>query len=246
MVTLENEEIQREVLKSGVYLGFTKHRCMEAYDGSQNKNGPNLYQCYKCQKWEPKHRSSECQDTQKCVWCGSNHPHKNCQHFQNKDRANAKFANCGGGHPGWSQECGKYRKAAQNTAKTTAAKIVSSSSVNEGTLVTIIDSIKACIAIMVANVVTRAILDLRDDEKRSHEGEVRAEPSDIALKIGKDTVEALNGQKILPSGKPIVVTEVHITVGKGVFPHDNFPLLSQATSAPQSELAANVRSASGT
>ena len=117
---------------------------------------------------------------------------------------------------------------------------MSSSSVSDGTLVTIVDSIKACIAVVVADVVTRAILNLREDEKRSREGGGRAKPSDIALKIGKDTVEAINGQKILPSGKPIVVAEVQKTVWEGVFPSDNFPLLSQATSMPQSELVNNV------
>jgi hypothetical protein len=123
---------------------------------------------------------------------------------------------------------------------------VSSSLVSEGILVTIVDSIKACIAVVIAEVVTKAILNLRDDGKRSCEGRGRAKPSDIALKIGKDTVEVLNGQKILPSGKPIVVAEVQKKIWEGVFPHDNFPLLGQATSASQSELVDNARSTNGT
>ena len=167
------------------------------------------------------------------MWCSLEHPHNECTLFQNRNKDASKCANCGGTHPAWSHECDHYRKAAQASAKSTAARIVGSSSINEGTLTAAINDIKESIVLVVAEVVSRAILKTREDEARSRESREKVPPRDIVLLISRDTVEAMNRRQTLSAGKPLVVAEIERKVWKGIHPQDEIPLSSQATASPQ-------------
>ena len=56
-VVLENEETLKRVLKDGVFLGYTRHKCIlpfgRSIDGNAKSTEQTIGQCFKCQKWNP-------------------------------------------------------------------------------------------------------------------------------------------------------------------------------------------------
>ena len=243
-VGLENEESAKRVLKDGVYLGYTKHKCIPPFDRSTNRNDRTIGQCYKCQKWDPKHSNSNCQGVRACLWCAADHFHKECPLFQARDRDGAKCANCKGAHPAWSQSCPHYTEASQSSTRVTAAKVVSSSSTSKADLDAAVATNKAaidsamevlwqCLASVLATAVTRSILDLRADEKRTAEAGTRVSTADLVMRIATDTVKTMNECRPLQVSTPIEAAEMQKTVWKSLFPQAEFPATSRASSTPQ-------------
>ena len=232
IVCLENGEAQKDALWNGVYLGWTVHRCMEAFDSQQQGTADTIRQCFKCQKWDPDHTSTQCKGTRACLWCSADHFHKECPHFKGKDRANAKCANCNEAHPAWSKSCAAFTTATKNSPKVTASRVVSSASISrkgvEEELKTAMAKLWDHMANMVSFVVSKAILDLEAELKKP-----KVNRGELVLKTTANTVRAIKEcGPLLPNGTP-EVSGVQQNVWKMIFPQNAFPHPTQASSTPQ-------------
>lgn len=94
-----HEDDLKEVIESGVILGYTKHR-VELY-----RELPVILQCYKCQAFG--HKYQDCKNEFKCLRCGGNHNHKNCI----KPKEEKKCVNCGGDHVALYKGCPAFKEA---------------------------------------------------------------------------------------------------------------------------------------
>ena len=82
-IGLEDEGTMKRVLKDGVFLGYTKHKCDPYFDRNRAGNtDQSINQCYNCQKWDPKHTRTNCPGVRACLWCAVDHFHKDCPLFQ--------------------------------------------------------------------------------------------------------------------------------------------------------------------
>ena len=65
---------------------------------------PEPLRCFKCQMFG--HHQSVCRRTEKCGVCAQPHPTKQClDKIRNKEKVEAKCANCGGKHHTWNPTC---------------------------------------------------------------------------------------------------------------------------------------------
>ena len=233
IICLENEETQKRVLRSGVFLGFQHHKCIEAVDKGQGPSAAGPNQCFKCQKWNPDHTSAQCKGQRACVWCSADHFHRDCPHFQNKDRELAKCANCNEAHPSWSHSCVAFAAASKSVPKVTAAKVVGSASMSrtelEASLDTAMSRLWDHLASVVSIVVSRAVLDLEAELKKP-----KVSRGELVLKTTANTVKAIKDCGLLHSNRPQEVADVQQKVWKDIFPHSVFPSISQASSTPHS------------
>ena len=231
IITLENEESQKQVLRGGVFLGYQHHKCIEVVEKGQGSSSTSIKQCFKCQKWNPDHTSAQCKGQRACVWCSADHFHRECPHFQNKDREHAKCANCNGAHPSWSHSCVSFDMASKSASKATAAKLVSSASVSGADLETSIEAAMSKLWVHLANVVSlvvsRAVLDLEVELKKP-----RVNRGELVLKTTANTVKAMRDCGLLHPNGPTEVAGVQQKIWKDIFPQTDFPHISQASSTP--------------
>ena len=237
LITLENEETQKRVLREGIFLGFTHHRCEPPHDKPRDGGfASNISQCFRCQKWDPDHSSGQCTAKRACLWCGAEHPHKECPHFQERNKGQAKCANCNEAHPAWSKTCQAFQTASQRSTKTSAARIVSSSSVSKAELDTAVElavniamgKIWESLAVVISTVVSKAVLDLNEELKKKS----KVDRGEMAMKATANTVKAIKDCGLLHPSRPIEVMGVQKAVWKDVFPQASFPNSYQASSAP--------------
>ena len=187
--------------------------------------------------------------------CVVDHFHKDCPLFQARDKNGAKCANCKGAHPSWSKSCPQYTEAVQRSTRVSAAKVVSSSSTSKADLDAAVaknkadlDTAKAtnraeidsamgmlwqCLANVLATAVTRSILDLRAEEKRAAEAGTRVSTTELVMRTAASTARAMNECRPLQVSTPIEAAEMQKTVWKSLFPQEEFPTASRASSAPQ-------------
>ena len=233
IITLENEESQRRVIHSGVFLGCQLHRCIEAVEKSQNGSPGVIRQCFRCQKWDPDHTSAQCKGQRACVWCGKDHFHRDCPHFQTKDRAHAKCANCNEAHPSWSHTCVAFEAASKAAPKASAARVVASSSMSrtevKESMGAAMSELLGHLANIVAVVVSRAVLDLEAEIRKP-----KVSRGELVLKTTANTVKAIKDCGLPHTNGSLEVTNVQQSVWKDIFPQDAFPLISQASSTPLS------------
>ena len=231
IICLESEEIQKRLLRSGVFLGFQHHKCVEAHDGGRVASTENVNQCFRCQRWNPNHTSSQCKERRACVWCAGDHFHRDCTHFQNRDKEHAKCANCNEAHPSWSHSCVAFNTASKTATKTTAAKIVGSSSVSKSEVETALAAAMSELWMHLANivsvVVSRAVLDLEAEIRKP-----KVNKGELVLKATANTVRAIKDCGLLHPNRQIEVTDVQQHVWKDIFPQTPFPNISQACSTP--------------
>ena len=233
IICLENEETQKRVLKEGIFLGFTHHKCEEARAKQRHDRADNpTSQCYRCQKWNPDHTSKDCKAKQACLWCGSEHFHKECPHFQNRDMNNAKCANCNEAHPAWSKSCSAYIVASQSQPRISAANIVSSNSVSRSDLDQEMKKDKRqlweSMALVISTIVSRSLLDLNEELKKP-----KVDRGALTMQVTTNAVKAIKECGLLDSSSSIEVAGVQQNVWKNVFPQTPFPHPSQADSTPQ-------------
>ena len=233
IIGLENEETQKRVVRSGVFLGFQHHKCVEAFDRRPGNSAAGINQCFRCQRWNPDHTSAQCKGQRACVWCGDDHFHRECPHFQNKNREKAKCANCKEAHPSWSHSCVAFEAASKTVPKASAAKIVGSASISrsecETSLQIAMSALWGHIARVVSVVVSRAVLDLEVELKKP-----KVNRGELVLKATANTVKAIKDCGLQQSNKPLEVTDVQQKVWKDIFPQAAFPGISQASSTPHS------------
>ena len=124
------------------------------------------------------------------LWCGAEHTHRDCPHFQNRDMGNAKCANCNEAHPAWSNNCKAFLTATQSPSKASAAKIVGSTSVSRKDLETELNNAKAKIwesfAQIVSTVVSKAVLDLNEELKKP-----KVDRGALVKNVASNTVRAI-------------------------------------------------------
>ena len=231
---LENEETLKRVLKDGVLLGYTKHKCIPSHDRNNPVGADKaITQCFRCQKWDPKHGNSNCQGVRACLWCAADHFHKECPLFQTKNKTAAKCANCQGAHASWDKNCPSYIEASKRSPQLTAARVVSSSSLTKADLDTAMTKLWHCLAGVMATVVTRSILDLRAEEKKATDAGTRVNTAELVMMTAKGTARTMNEFKPLQVSKPIEAAEMQETVWKALFPTADFPGSSKASLTPQ-------------
>ena len=231
LICLENEETQKRVLRNGIFLGLELRRCEPAYEKSRDGSAENCpSQCFRCQKWNPNHSSGQCSEKRACLWCAEEHPHKDCPHFQSRDKGKAKCANCNEAHPAWTKTCRAFLSASQSLAKPSTAKIVGSASVSRTDLDARVEMAMGAIweplVMIIATVVSKAVLDLNEDLKKG-----KVDQWGLALNATKNTVRAVKEYGLLDPSRLKEVTGVQQSVWKDVFPQIPFPHSSQAGSA---------------
>ena len=231
IVCLDSEDTQRRVLKDGIFLGFQHHKCVEALEKGRGDTGNSINQCYKCQKWDPDHTSGQCKARRACVWCGDDHFHRECSHFQSKSRENAKCANCNEAHPAWSKSCAAFIAASKNSSQASAAKVVSSATVGRADLQAEIKMAMAALwgslARVISTVVSKSLLDLDAEQKKP-----KMNRGDLAMKTTAHTVRAIKECGLLHPNSSLEVAGVQEAVWKELFPQATFPQPSQASSTP--------------
>ena len=233
---LENEETLKRVLKGGLLLGFTKHKCIPVFDRRNSEQAEQpISQCFKCQKWDPKHTNSNCQGVRACLWCAADHFHKECPLFQARNKENAKCVNCKGAHPAWSKSCPSYTEASQCSTKVTAARVVSSSSISKADLDTAMGELWKSLAGVIATVAARSVLDLRAEEERAAEAGSKVSGTMLAKKVAATTTKTMNECRPLQVSRPLEVTEMQKLVWKALFPQVDFPAAGKASSTPHKE-----------
>ena len=250
MITLENEDTQKQVLRHGVHIGYKHHNTAECHEKNKGNRGISISQCYNCQEWDPGHRRMQCDKKRACVWCSEDHFHKECPHFQKKDRTHAKCANCKEAHPAWSHECVAYQAATSSSTKATAVQVVRSNSITrteldtemqtlrsnsitredfETQMQTAIANVWKTFATVMSTVVSRAVLELEDERKKP-----RPSMSELVRKNTANTVKAIMDCGLLPPNMALEVTEVQRNVWKDIYPQDEYSSSSQGSATPHS------------
>ena len=154
---LKEEGKKKQLLKNGIYLDQMHFKCVPAKEDTERKM---VFQCWNCQQWND-HKTFDCKNKVKCVICAGEHRKSDCP----KQKSEAVCANCGGNHAAWSTDCPTYQSevAKKKTYASATADSVSSPSLLTETIEPIIKeilkTIKRQIAVVVAEVVSRAFLD---------------------------------------------------------------------------------------
>ena len=133
-----------------------------------------------------------------------------------------------------------FISATQNSAKTTAARVVASASVTKKDLETSLqkerDIIWASLVKVIAAVVSKAVLDLNEEIKKP-----KVDKGGLILKVTSNSVRAIKECGLLHPSGSIEVAEVQKEVWKDVFPQTAFPYPSQADSTPHSSMASQTK-----
>ena len=154
---LKEEGKKKQLLKNGIYLDQMHFKCVPAKEDTDKKL---VFQCWNCQQWND-HKTFDCKNKVKCVICAGEHRKSDCP----KQKSEAVCANCEGNHAAWSTDCPTYQSevAKKKTYASATADTVSSPSLLTQTIEPIIKeilkTIKRQIAVVVAEVVSRAFLD---------------------------------------------------------------------------------------
>ena len=154
---LKDDAKKRLLLKNGIFLDQMHFKCVQAKEDTEKKL---VFQCWNCQQWND-HKTFECKNKVKCVLCAGEHRKSECT----KEKSEAHCTNCQGNHAAWSTECPTYQS--EVTKKKTYASIAGDQVITpsaitqtiEPLLKEIMQSIKKHIAVVVAEVVSRAFLD---------------------------------------------------------------------------------------
>ena len=181
------EQKRSHLLKNGIYLDHMKFKCVPAKEDTEKKL---IVQCFNCQELNT-HKTADCKNKVKCVLCGEDHRKKDCT----KTKEEAKCGNCGGSHAAWSTFCPSYKEAVlQKQQQRSYAESTAESVVTPSLLSSILLNMRKQIAIIVAEVVTKAFLDhlYYENESRKSNGAKVHGPVARASSIAKVAVQAVN------------------------------------------------------
>jgi hypothetical protein len=204
VITLNDEESKKKVLRDGVYLGFSHHRCEPFREKGE---GSKIQQCYKCQKWRPGHSAANCENQVKCLWCAGDHAHGICKSFKTKDKGKAKCANCGQDHPAWLSTCVTNASVARVSEDPRVRRVVPSAPsaspemVTKASLEAIIASVKETVARVVAEVASYVFMKIFNLILGLGNGITSEPQSNSVHKICAKTVELTNASFL--TGKPV-------------------------------------------
>jgi hypothetical protein len=179
-----------DLLKSGIYLDHMKFKCVPAKEDTEKKL---VNQCWNCQVWN-QHKTADCPNPIKCVICGESHRKKDCE----KTKEESKCSNCDGSHAAWSTICPAYKQALEHKkpsyAKATAEQVLTPSALS-----TIILNLKKQIAAIIAEVVTKALLDhiFYEQESKKSNGQKIFGTSARATSIAKVATQAVNRRPLM-------------------------------------------------
>ena len=188
---LKSEEKKKELLRKGILLDQMSFKCVAAKEDLEKKL---TFQCYNCQVWND-HKTFQCEKPTKCVICGGPHKKAECDKTKNE----AKCCNCDGDHAAWSTFCPSYKASLTEKKSYSAAtsQSIKPSLIKEEiqkAMDTIIASIKKQIAVIVAEVVTRAFLDhiFYEGEFKRTGGKVHLGTTARAKSIAKMSTTSVN------------------------------------------------------
>ena len=188
---VKDESTKKSLLKNGIYLDQMSFKCVPAKEDEKKKL---VFQCFRCQAWND-HKTWECWSEQKCVLCGGPHPKVNCT----KTKEDASCTNCNGKHGAWSRDCPKYKEAVEKQktfASVTKDKITNGSvhDIVKNTLASLISDIKKHIAIVLAEVTSKALLEhiFYEAEYKRSGGQKYLKATDRITSIVKMTTQSIN------------------------------------------------------
>ena len=158
---LKDEGKKNQLLKNGIFLDQMHFKCVPAKEDQDKKL---VFQCWNCQQWND-HKTFECKNETKCVICAGNHRKTECT----KQKNEAFCANCKGNHPAWSTDCNMYQtelskkktfaKATSDSVKTSPLIAEAVKEAIQPIIKEVLHVIKKQVAVIVAEVVSRAFLD---------------------------------------------------------------------------------------
>jgi hypothetical protein len=149
-IFLKDEDKKKALLKNGLYLDQMRFKCVPA---KEDQNKKLVFQCFNCQQWNS-HKTWECENVTKCVICSGPHKKTDCT----KKKEEALCSNCGLGHAAWSPECTVYKNEIEKKKKSFAT-VTSEAVITPSLLEEILGQIRTQIAIIVAEVVSKALLE---------------------------------------------------------------------------------------
>ena len=132
-------------------------KCVAAKEDVEQKMA---MQCWNCQKWND-HKTYDCKSETKCVICAGNHRKSECK----KQKTEATCANCNGSHAAWSTDCPTYRSEIEKkkSFSSVASDAIKTPSFIAETIQPLIlgvmEMLKKQIAIIIAEVVSKALLE---------------------------------------------------------------------------------------
>ena len=202
-IFLKDEKTKKDLLKNGLYLDQMHFRCIKAKEDEEKKNS---FQCFNCQAWND-HKTWECDREMKCVICAGSHRRKDCQ----KEKKDAVCANCGENHAAWSTFCPAFKaKTAKkdNTrsfATATAEKVLTPSHLDD-----FFQNIKLQIAVVIAQVIAKALLDhaYYEEENKKPGGKKQSTSAKIRS-ISKIATISMNSVTFSKNDKPLTEELVH-------------------------------------
>ena len=158
---LKDEGKKNQLLKNGIYLDQMHFKCVPAKEDQDKKL---VFQCWNCQQWND-HKTFDCKNETKCVLCAGSHRKSECT----KQKTEAECANCKGNHPAWSTECTMYQtelskkktfsSATSDSVKTSSLIADTVKEAMQPIIKEVLHVIRKQIAVVVAEVVSRAFLD---------------------------------------------------------------------------------------
>ena len=190
---LKDDGKKKHLLKNGLFLDQMHFKCVPAKEDVEKKLA---FQCWNCQIWND-HKTFECKNETKCVICAGNHRKTECQ----KQKTEASCSNCKGSHPAWSTDCPAYKAEIEKKKSFSNA---TSESVKTPSLLTetlkpiihsLLESLKKQIAVVVAEVVSKALLEhiFYEGESRKTNGATYLGATARVNSIVKMSTQAVNG-----------------------------------------------------
>ena len=188
---LKEEGKKNMLLKNGIFLDQMHFKCVRAKEEVEAKLA---FQCWNCQKWND-HKTNECKNATKCVICAGDHRKSDCT----KQKSEAVCSNCGGNHAAWSTDCPTYQAeiAKKKSYAKVAVETVSTSHMSDlikPLIKEVLTMVKNQIAVIVAEVLSRAFLDhvFWERESRNSGGERHLSASNRITSLAKWSVQAVN------------------------------------------------------
>ena len=215
---LKSEEKKKHLLRQGIFLDQMHFKCVPAKEDEEKKL---TFQCFNCQAWGS-HKTWECKNATKCVMCGESHKRSECT----KTKTEAKCCNCDGDHAAWSTSCNTYKKevekkksfsavASEAVIKPSLVKEEIQTAMNAFTanipslikeeidkaLYTLMANIKKQMAVVVAEVVTKALLEhiFYECEYKKSNGKTCHGATARTASIAKMATSAVNQGQLSPS-----------------------------------------------
>ena len=233
---LKDEAKKKHLLKNGIYLDQMHFRCVAAKEDTEKKL---VFQCFNCQQWND-HKTFDCKNETKCVICAESHRKSECP----KQKADASCANCKGSHPAWSTVCPSYQSEVEKKksySSITVETMKSPSFITESIepiIFGILETLKKQLAVMISEVVSKALLEhiFYEGESRRTNGATYLGATARVSSIVKMSTQAVNSCPLHESDKSNVVTaDVHTEVMK------RLQSLMTTSTAPKSQSTPNAK-----